>query len=185
MQNWQTIAIAAAAVLVVAIAAWLINEKRRSRHLQDHFGSEYDRTVTELGGRRQAESELARREQRVRNLKVRPLSLLDRQRLRARWNQCQALFVDDPAGAVDEADHLLTDLVRARGYSADNPHDRLADISAAYPQHIAHYRLACEIMARHQNEGAPIEDLREAFIHYRAVFDEILREQDEELKRAS
>src|SRR5438876_310594 len=127
MQNWQIIAIAVAAVLVVVIAAWLIYEKRRSRHLQDHFGLEYDRTVTELGNRRQAESELARREQRVRNLKVRPLSLSDRQRLRAQWKECQALFVDDPAGAVDEADRLLTDLVRARGYSADNPHDRLAD----------------------------------------------------------
>src|SRR5438552_11120980 len=116
MQNWQFIAIVVAAVLVVAIGAWLIYDRRRSRHLQDHFGQEYDRTVTELGDRRQAESELARREQRVRNLKVRPLSMSDRQRLLTQWKQCQARFVDDPAGAVDEADRLLTDLVRARGY---------------------------------------------------------------------
>jgi len=185
MQNWQLVAIAVAGTLIVAgIVFWLYTQ-RRSRHLRDHFGPEYDRAVAETGSRRQAESELAHREQRVRKLKIRPLTVSDRQRFSEQWTLCQAQFVDDPAGAVDAADRLLTEVIRTCGYAADNPDDRMADISAAFPQHATRYRLADELLTRHRSGQGSTEDLRKAFVHYRALFEEILGGQDEKLKRVS
>jgi ABC-type nickel/cobalt efflux system permease component RcnA len=185
MQDWQILTISIAAVLIIGLGVWLLYRQRRSRHLRKHFGAEYDRAVTELGGRDRAESELFRREQRIRKLNLRPLSLSERQRFAWEWMRCQTLFVDDPAGAVNEADRILTSIIRVRGYSADNPTERMADISAAYPQQAPRYRLANEIVNRYQSGHASTEELREAFVHYRTLFDEILGGQDEELKRAS
>jgi hypothetical protein len=185
MQNWQLAAIVAAVIVVAACIGWLIYNQRRSRQLRDHFGSEYERAVTELGDRRRAETELARREQHVRSLNIRPLSLSDRQNFSGQWMRCQTLFVDDPAGAVNEADRLLTDVIRMRGYAADDPRNLMADISAAYPNRANDYRMAAEVLARHRDGEASTEDLRQAFVHYRALFDEILGGQDEELKRVS
>jgi hypothetical protein len=185
LQTWQIAAIAiAGAVILVAIAFWILN-RRRTQHLRSHFGPEYNRTIAETGSRRAAEAELARREERVRNLEIRPLSDSDKQRFREQWVACQAQFVDDPAGAVHAADGLLTDVLRARGYAADNPHDRISDISAAYPRHATRYRFAEDLVTRHRHGQGSTEDLRRAFVHYRALFDEILGGQDEELKRAS
>jgi hypothetical protein len=185
MQNWQVIALAIGVVVILAAVAWLIYNQRRSRHLRDHFGPEYDRTISEMGNRRRAEAELAQREDRVRKLDIHPLSATDRLRFSQRWMECQAQFVDDPKGAVDAADNLLTEVIRARGYAADNPYDRMADISAAYPQHVARYRLADELLTRHRRGQGSTEDLRKAFVHYRGLFDEILGGQDEELRRVS
>src|SRR5215471_1490186 len=145
MQNWQIATIVVVAVIILAAVAWLGYRYSRSRRLRQHFGPEYDRTVTEFGDRRRAEDELSRREQHVRTLQVRPLSGSDRVLFAEQWKRSQAQFVDDPSGAVASADRLLTDIIRARGYSADNPRDRLADMSAAYPQHISSYRVANEI----------------------------------------
>src|SRR5262245_47757230 len=185
LQTWQIAAIAIVAVVVLAAIAYWLSNRRRSRHLRDHFGPEYNRTIAETGSRRAAETELARRENRIRNLEIRPLSATDKQRFREEWVQCQAQFVDDPASAVDSADALLTDVLRARGYAADNPHDRICDISAAYPRHATRYRFAEDLVTRHRRGQGSTEDLRKAFVHYRALFDEILGGQDEELKRAS
>jgi hypothetical protein len=184
MQNSEIIAIAVT-VVVLAVVAALIYSQRRTRHLREHFGPEYDRAITETGGRRQAEAELAHREDRIRKLEIKPLSASDRERFSHQWTFCQAQFVDDPSGAVDTADRLLTDVIRARGYAADNPHDRIADLTAAYPQHVTHYRAADEIVTRHREGDATTEDLRKAFVHYRNLFEEILGGKDEERKRAS
>jgi hypothetical protein len=185
LQTWQIAAIAIAGVVVLAAIVLLIYNRRRTRHLREHFGPEYNRTIAETGNRRAAEAELARREERVRKLDIRPLSVSDRQRFRDQWVGCQAEFVDDPAGAVNEADALLTDVLRARGYAADNPYDRIGDITAAYPRHATRYRFAEDLVTRHRRGQGSTEDLRRAFVHYRALFDEILGGQDEELKRAS
>jgi hypothetical protein len=185
LQTWQIVAIAIVAIVVLAaIGLWMF-QRRRTRHLRDHFGPEYNRTIAEVGNRRAAESELARRQERIKNLEIRPLSNSDKQRFRENWTLCQAQFVDDPAGAVTAADGLLTDVLRARGYAADNPHDRMADLSAAYPRHATRYRFAEDLVTRHRRGEGSTEDLRRAFVHYRALFDEILGGQDEELKRAS
>jgi len=185
LQTWQILILAIVGVLILGAIAYWATSRRRSRHLRDHFGPEYNRTIAETGNRRAAEAELARRENRIRNLEVRPLSGADKQRFQEQWGLCQAQFVDDPAGAVNSADALLTDVLRARGYAADNPHDRISDISAAYPRHATRYRFAGDLVSRHRRGQGSTEDLRKAFVHYRALFDEILGGQDEELKRAS
>jgi hypothetical protein len=186
LQTWQIAAIGVVGMAIILIAiALLISNYRRSRHLREHFGPEYNRTVAETGSRRAAESELAHREERIRNLDIRPLSVSDKQRLREQWVLCQTQFVDDPAGAVYAADGLLTDVLRARGYAADNPYDRFSDISTAYPRHATRYRFAEELVTRHRRGQGSTEDLRRAFVHYRALFDEILEGQDEEFKRAA
>jgi hypothetical protein len=185
MQDWQILTIIVAAAIILGLVGWLVYKQRRSHHLRRHFGSEYDRAVTELGSRNRAETELAKREQHVRRLDIRPLSVADRQKFAGQWMRCQTLFVDDPAGAVNESERILSEIMRARGYSADDPDERMADISAAYPQQATEYRRANEILDRHHRDEASTEDLREAFIHYRVLFDQILGGYDEELKRAS
>jgi len=185
LQTWQIAIIAIVGVVILAALGYWISSRRRSRHLRDHFGPEYNRTIAETGSRRAAESELARREDRVRKLEIRPLSGSDKQRFREQWVSCQAQFVDDPSGAVNAADGILTDVLRARGYAADNPYDRMADMTAAYPRHATRYRFAEDLITRHRRGQGSTEDLRRAFVHYRALFDEILGGQDEELKRAS
>jgi hypothetical protein len=185
LQTWQIAAIVIAGIVVLAAIGWWMTGRRRTRHLRDHFGPEYNRTIAETGSRRAAETELARREDRIRNLEVRQLSPENKQRFREQWVACQAQFVDDPAGAIHTADALLSEVLRARGYAADNPYDRISDISAAYPRHATRYRFAEDLVTRHRRGQGSTEDLRRAFVHYRALFDEILGGQDEELKRAS
>jgi hypothetical protein len=185
MQSWQIVILVLLAAVVAVVAGGLIYQQIKSWRLRHHYGSEYDRTVVQFGDRRRAEAELARRQERIRGLDLRPLSASDRVLFAEHWRQCQAQFVEDPEGAIASADRLLTDIIRARGYSADNPQERIADISAAYPDHVNSYRLANEAVSRQRHGQASTEDLRKAFIHFRELFDQILGEHDEELKRAS
>jgi hypothetical protein len=184
MQTWQILAICAA-ILVIAVVGWYAYQQSRSRHLRRRFGTEYDQAVTDIGDRRRAESELARRESRINHLKIRPLSMEDRIRFTDRWRVVQAQFVDDPAGAVSEAERLVAEIMRSRGYASDTLDERLADVSAAYPDRANDYREAHAIVRRHFDEGVPTEELRYAFVRYRTLFGELLGGQDEELKRAS
>ena len=185
MQTWQIVAICVAAIAVLAAVGWVMYDRSRSRRIRDHFGPEYDRRVTELGNRRRAESELAHREARVLELKSRPLSISDRTRFSDEWRMCQARFVDDPAGAVDDADRLVGEIMRARGYAMDDPSERLSDVCAAYPDRASDYRQANDSLASHLGGQASTEDLRKAFVHFRSLFDQMLGGQDEELKRVS
>jgi hypothetical protein len=185
MQTWQMVAIGVAAIVIIAAVGWVIYEQSRSRRMRDRFGSEYDRRVAEVGNRRRAESELAHREARVRELKSQPLSMSDRTRFSDEWRICQAKFVDDPEGAVEDADRLVGEIMHARGYAMKDPSDRLADVCAAYPDRASDYREANDILINHRRGQASTEDLRKAFVHFRSLFDEMLGGQDEELKRAS
>jgi hypothetical protein len=185
MQVWEMIAIGVAILVVVAIVGWIVYERNRSKHLRDRFGPEYDRRIAERGDRRRAEAELASSEKRAEELRVRPLSPSDRTRFLAEWRLVQSRFVDDPAGAVDDADRIVTEIMRTRGYSVDDPYDRVADVSAAYPSQASAYREANDIVTRHRRGNASTEDLRTAFVRFRSLFDEMLGGQDEELKRAS
>jgi hypothetical protein len=185
MQHWQMAVIIGLAIIAVAAVAWFVYQQMRTRRLRHHFGSEYDHTLTEFGDRRRAEAELARRQEHIRTLRLRPLSASDRVLFAEHWRRCQAQFVDDPAGALGSADRILNDILRARGYSVDSPSDRMADISAAYPEQASSYRLAHEIVRGRPQGQASTEELRKAFVHYRKLFDQILGGYDEELKRAS
>jgi hypothetical protein len=185
MELSEIIAIGVGVAVIIAIAGWAIYGRRRSRQLREHFGPEYDRTVTAVGDQSRAESELAQREERIRRLQVRSLTASDRQRFLENWRACQAQFVDDPAGAVRAADNLVVEIMKARGYAFDDPRQRLADISAAYPRRTEEYREATFILAGTRSADASTEDLRKAFVHYRALFDELLGDDFGELRRAS
>src|SRR5207253_823962 len=129
-----------------------------------------------------AEHELARREARFRELDIRPLSVTDRDRFQTEWRASQAAFVDDPVRAVNDADRIVTDMMRARGYPTANVNERVENISAAYPNVTNKYRDAYNILHRYNAGNATTEDLRVAMVHYRELFDRLMGGQHEELK---
>ena len=186
MELWQTVGLAIAVIVIIAAIGWLVYTRKRSEHLRERFGPEYDRRVVELeGDRSRAEKELKEREARIHRLTLHPLSNTDRIEFVNQWRKCQAKFVDDPAGAVSDADVLLTDILHARGYTTQDRDERLADFCAAYPQRAFDFREANESFIKHRRGIASTEDLRRAFLHFRTLSDEMLGGLDEELKRAS
>ncbi len=176
----QIAIVAAIAVLLVAgIAIWLLSRKRRTQRLQAQFGSaEYSRTLNADGSRRQAESSLEKRSERVKELHIRPLAPADRARFIDSWARIQARFVDGPGGAVTEADQLLGDVMSTRGYPMSDFEQRAADISVDYPLVLDNYRAAHQGALRQTRGQASTEDLRQAMIHYRTLFDELVAEHE-------
>ena len=175
--------IALVAIVVAGIAAWLFLRKRRTERLRTQFGgAEYDRAVKEDGSRRHAEAGLKERTERVESLSIRPLAAADRARFVESWRRVQARFVDGPGGAVTEADQLLGDVMSTRGYPVSDFEQRAADISVDHPLVLENYRTAHEIAVRQTQGQANTEDLRQAMIHYRTLFEELVG--DAELARA-
>ncbi len=169
---WIVVGIIIVALLVVGATLW--SRRARSKHLRDHFGPEYDRAVEAKGDRAKAESELAEREKRVKKLDIRPLEPAERREFAERWGDVQARFVDDPARAVSFADALIGDVMKARGYPVADFEQRAGDISVDHPLVVEHYHEAHEIALRHEGGDASTEDLRQAMIHYRALFDNLV-----------
>ncbi len=173
-------------VLVFLVLAVLVvltysgNQRRRSEMLRERFGPEYNRTVEEMGDRRRAEAELADRAKRVKQFDIHPLSEAERSRFSGQWQSTQARFVDDPSGAVREADHLVQQVMEARGYPMGTFEQRAADISVDYPQVVSNYRLAHDLALRNERGQASTEDLRQSMVYYRNLFNELLdtREPD-------
>jgi len=169
-------------LIIAAIAGWLSHRKRRSERLRTQFGgSEYDRAVKE-DGRRLAEAGLNERTARVESLNIRPLAQGDRSRFLELWRRIEARFVDGPGGAVTEADQLLGDVMSTRGYPVSDFEQRAADISVDHPLVLENYRTAHDIALRQRKGEANTEDLRQAMIHYRTLFEELVGEP--ELARA-
>jgi hypothetical protein len=169
-------AIIAFVVIVVAgIATLLFLRKRRTERLRSKFGGvEYARAVKEGGGRRHAEAGLDDRAERVESFHIRPLATGDHTRFVDSWRKIQARFVDGPAGAVAEADQLLGDVMSTRGYPVSDFEQRAADISVDHPLVLENYRKAHEIALRQTKGQANTEDLRQAMIHYRTLFEELV-----------
>jgi hypothetical protein len=173
-------------LLVLLIGATLlIMRNRRSTRLRSQFGPEYSRTVEDAGDRREAEAVLHRREKRVEGYSIRPLSASDRGRFLESWRAVQALFVDNPNEAVARADELLTNVMSARSYPMADFEQRSADLSVDHPVVLQNYRAAHEIAVKHERGLAGTEDLRQAMIHYRALFDELVDEPRQLRAKAS
>lgn len=173
----ETVWIVVAVAVVVAaliIAGMVSSRRRRSEHLKDRFGREYDRTLKAAGDRSKAEADLQEREKRVEKLDIRPLEPDERREFLDRWTDVQARFVDDPARAVAFADALLGDVMKARGYPVSDFEQRAGDISVDHPVVVEHYHKAHDIAVRHGRGEASTEDLRQAMIHYRALFDNLV-----------
>jgi hypothetical protein len=173
----KVIGIAIAAILVVAMLASLYVRQRRTTTaaLRQRFGPEYEQAVREHGSERQAQAQLVDREKRVERLKVRDLDPTERERFSAQWQSLQSRFVDDPKGAVTEADELVSSLMQTRGYPVADFNQRAADISVDHPQVVANYRSAHAIALQLAKGEANTEDLRTATIGYRSLFEELVQ----------
>jgi len=167
------------ALAVVAIV-FVLARKRRTDELRGKFGPEYERLVRQHGDARNAERELDHRIHRVHELHIKPLSSEHRNRFVDAWRSDQARFVDDPKGAVVEADRLVADLMQVRGYPVGDFEQRAADVSVDHPHVVQNYRTAHDIAVRERRGEASTEDLRKAMVHYRALFEDLLDTADAE-----
>jgi hypothetical protein len=161
-------------VVVLAVLAVLFGQRRRSQQLQERFGPEYERTVAREGDRRSAESRLTERERRRGEIEVVELAPDARARYQEAWRTTQGKFVDDPATATREADILVAQVMRDRGYPVDDFDRRVDDISVDHPKVAESYREAHAVSRANEEGLATTDDLRQAFVHYRELFVELL-----------
>jgi hypothetical protein len=175
-QHQVTLVVSAVVVAVIVIAAtgFFWARERRTKRLRARFGPEYDRLVKTEGEVRRAESVLEMRTQRREKFAIHSLSPDVCSGFTERWQVVQAQFVDDPKGSVSQADGLVNEVMRARGYPMADFDQRAADISVDHPRVVENYRAAHDISVLHNRGQASTEDLRKAMVHYRALFDELL-----------
>lgn len=169
-----TLIIIVVALVVLAAAGIFFMQRRRTEKLRTQFGPEYERALKETGHKSKAEAELQKREKRVEKLPIRSLEPAQRDRFVTEWERVQAEFVDDPDKSIRDADMLLQDVMRARGYPVENFEQVASDISVDHPSVVQHFRTAHDIARRHAHGEGGTEDLRKAMINYRALFDELV-----------
>jgi hypothetical protein len=171
---WIVIGIAAAAVIVLVVVA---GSWQRQANLRKRFGPEYDREVAIRGSEWDAARHLSDVADRRDRLDIRHLEPVARGRYTRRWAAVQSEFVDRPGVALDDADQLITDVMRDRGYPVEDFSERAELVAADHPEIVRHYRAAHA--ARQEHHGRPgtvgTEEMRQAFVHYRALFDELVR----------
>jgi hypothetical protein len=173
MTSTQIIILSVALVILAILLFAVVTAGRRQR-LRQRFGPEYDRAVAERDSRSEAEKELRERERRHAELTLRSLSEQSRQGYAREWAQVQARFVDAPDEAVRDGDALVTRLVAEIGYPTENYEDQLATLSVEHARTLGHYRDAHDIFLRTERGEASTEQLRQALVHYRALFAELL-----------
>jgi hypothetical protein len=165
---------AVVALLVMGLTALVTLRRSRTRRLAGRYGTEYDRTVKHLGGRGKAEKDLIGREARVEHYTIRPLSDGERGRFSQLWSKALTLFVDSPQAAVSEADQLLTEVMRVRGFPTADFDQRAADLSVDHPRLAESYHAAHDLALKSRNGQTNTEDLRQVLVHYRVLFEELV-----------
>jgi hypothetical protein len=182
MPLWMWIGIAAMVVVaaVVLLGAVVVGRRRRTVRLKQRFGPEYERTLSETGGTKAAEKELAERERTRDKLDIVALPPTARQEYATRWRSVQSAFVDDPSSALGDADRLVNEVMRVRGYPVDDFDRRAADISVDHPTVVENYRAAHAIHEAQQHGNIGTEAQRQAFVHYRALFERLLTSDADE-----
>ena len=178
MDDTQTTTLVIVIVVVIALALllWFFLQRRRSQKLHDRYGEEYERTVADLGKRDKAEANLLEREKRIKTLDIRPLSAAQRQDYENEWLGVKALFVDSPAEATLHGDRLLGKMMQARGYPMADFDRRYEDLTIEHGDVARHYREGHKLAERQTRGEASTEDLRQALIHYEALFAELVRD---------
>jgi hypothetical protein len=172
----QSLVIILLVAAVIVLGGLLFFQRHRSEQLRSRFGPEYDREVKDSGDKSKAEAKLLEREKRVKSLSIRPLEASDRVRFTQSWQKVQAEFVDDPERSIGHADALLAEVMSARGYPVSDFEQMSADVSVDHPHVVQNYRAAHEIALRHEQGKANTEDLRQAMIHYRSLFEELVND---------
>ena len=161
-------------VIIGAILGFVFSRRNRKQELHDQFGSEYDHTVETMGDEKKAQTELDERRAHVKALDIRPLSVSERERYMADWTAVQSKFVDEPGQAIVDADRLIMEVMQVRAYPVSDFEQRAADISVTYPALVSNYRAAREIAIKNEQHQATTEELRQAMIYYRSLFEELL-----------
>jgi len=173
---WVLVAVVVVLLVIIGV---LVARQQRSRGLKADFGPEYNRVVTQRGDQRSAERELTNRRKRVSEFEIRQLAPADRERYVERWGVAQRRFVDEPEAAVGEAHLLVQQVMHDRGYPVDDDFEqRAADVSVEHPEVVENYRAANSISLRAQRGQANTEQLRQAMVHFRALFDDLLAPSD-------
>jgi hypothetical protein len=183
----EVMMIVAAVVVLVAVAAiaWAYSARTRRERIKQRFGPEYDRTVEALGTPAKAEAVLQQRAARVGRFNLHPLTREQAQAFDRDWRRVQAGFVDSPDAAVREADELVTQVMIARGYPLEDFDTRADDLSVDHPRVVENYRIARALARRRERGEAGTEELRQAVVNYRALFDDLLEVDEPNRRRAS
>lgn len=176
MPAWAWVLIVVAALAILAVVTVKALRDHRSKTLRERFGPEYDRTLEGGESKKDAEAELAARAERRDRLEIRPLPTAARDRYLGEWQSVQARFVDDPDGAVRDADMLIQSVMRDRGYPMDDFEQRAADVSVDHPQVVENYRQGHALARASALGEGTTEDLRQAMQHYRSLFDELVEQ---------
>ena len=181
MPWWAWILIAIGVVILIALAGWVVQTRRRTRHLRERFGPEYRRVAGMSESKREAEAALAEREARREQLQIRDLPETSRARYVEAWKTVQAEFVDEPRRAVASADALLQQVMAERGYPVEDFEQRAADLSTDHPEVVQNYRAGHRLVLESKDgDGSSTEDLRQAMHHYRALFEELVERAPKE-----
>jgi hypothetical protein len=182
----KIIVLAVVASLVIAAIAVGVMQRRKAA-LRRRFGPEYERAVREQGSDWRAQTALEQRTRRVDKLHIRKLDAAERDQYAERWRTVQSRFVDDPKDAVVDADETVSSLMGAIGYPMADFEQRAADLSVNHAQVVDNYRAAHEIALLHRKGQASTEDLRQAMIYYRSLFEELLngRNSDKEIREVA
>ncbi|HEY3613899.1 MAG TPA: hypothetical protein VGK92_09350 [Gaiellales bacterium] len=176
MATWLWIVIVIAAIAVVAVLALAARRRRRAEELRQGFGPEYARTVARTGDEGRAQADLRDRQRRHEELELHPLDPHARKRFVDAWQVTQAEFVDDPGSAIQDADGLIQDVMRDRGYPVEQFDDRAAIVSVDHPVVVERYRRAHTIALANAGGDSDTEALRHAMQDYRALFDELVED---------
>ncbi len=177
MDTTSIVVVVIAALVLLIFGGWLaviFARRQRSKKLHQKFGPEYDHVVQQVGDKEEAESALADRLEHVKQLNLHPLSMEQKERFADAWRQTQALFVDQPNAAIRQANQLVKEVMTAKGYPVADSEQRIADLSVDYPELISNYRLVNEIAAKNEQDGLSTEEMRQAMIHCRNLFKELL-----------
>ncbi len=177
--TWYIVIVVAVLLVAGLILAPIFARRRRSESLRTKFGMEYDHTVQVTGDEKKAQTELEERQKRVKSLNIRELTTSDRERYLADWSAVQSKFVDEPGQAVLDADRLIMEVMQLRAYPLSDFDQRAADISVIYPNLVSNYRAARAIAIKNEQQLADTEELRQAMIYYRPLFEELLGKESE------
>lgn len=161
-------------VIIGTVLGLVFSRRKNTKRLQAQFGPEYDRTVQSMGDEKKARVELEARQKHVETLNIQPLSPSAHERYLADWTAVQSKFVDEPGQAIIDADRLIMEVMQVRGYPVSSFEQRATDISVSYPTLVSNYRAARVIALKNEQRQANTEELRQAMIYYRSLFEELL-----------